>query len=358
MRVDQLLQSVLPGDAISADVAEIRRRLISIGFDSHVYVGESGSQSRDDLPTRPAAELTPGADALIYHLSSGSRLIDRFLSYPAKRVLVYHNVTPPRFFEGWDPPMAEVARAGRRDLQRAAPLCDFAMGESEFNRADLEVNGFARTAVLSVATLVDPAGLDAEPDRETLQELTARKARGPLWLFVGRFVPNKCQADVVRSFFAFHRASAPGATLALVGSAFTATYRAATLALAAELGIAESVLARGPISVGELSAFYRSADVFVCLSEHEGFCVPLLEAMHFRIPIVAYAAGAVPETVAGGALLLQDKDPVLVAAAVEEILSDTASRKILEEGAAVRLEELSPDRSWRRLESLLSKVWA
>ena len=355
MRVDQLLQSVVEGDAISADATEIWRRLRSIGVDSDVYVGEIGGRPRPDVPTRPAAELRPGADALIYHLSSGSNLVDRFLAYPAKRVLVYHNITPARFFEGWDPPMVDVANAGRRQLRRAGPLCHFATGESEFNRVDLEAAGFRTTAVLPVATLVDPSGLDIQPDQKTLDELATLKGRGPLWLFVGRFVPNKCQADVVRSFAAFKRASEPEATLVLIGSAYTGSYHEATLDLADKLGVAASVIARGPVSLAELSAFYRSADVFVCLSEHEGFCAPLLEAMHFRVPIVAYASSAIPETVGQAGVVVSSKDPVLVAAAVAEVLSDRDLRGHLERQAALRLEELSPERSWSRLESLLAE---
>ena len=353
VRVDQLLQSVVQGDAISADATEIWRRLETAGVESGVYVGETGDRPREDVPTRPAKDLQPGADILIYHLSSGSDLVNRFLAYPAKRVLLYHNITPPRFFEGWDPPMVEVARAGRRQLRRAGPLCDFATGESEFNRLDLRVAGFARTAVLPVATLVDPAGLELEPDPATMAELLARKEQGPLWLFVGRFVPNKCQPDVVRSFAAFKRASAPGATLALIGSAYTGSYHEATLRLAEELGVRDSVIARGPVSPAELSAFYRSADVFVCLSEHEGFCAPLLEAMHFRVPIVAYAAAAIPETVGEAGVVLKRKDPVLVAATVDELLSDGSLRRELDRQAAARLDELSPDKSWGRFESLL-----
>ena len=355
MRVDQLVQSVVEGDAISADATEIWRRLTSMGVESDVYVGETGGRPRPDVPTRPASDLEPGADALIYHLSSGSALVDRFLAYPAKRVLVYHNITPPRFFEGWDPPMVSVAAAGRRQLRRAGPLCDFATGESEFNRKDLRSAGFGRTAVLPVATLVDPASLEVEPDTATLDELAARKANGPIWMFVGRFVPNKCQVDIVKAFAAFRRASAPGATLALIGSAYTGSYHKGTLELAERLGVLESVIARGPVSLAELSAFYRSADLFVCMSEHEGFCAPLLEAMHFRVPIVAYAAAAIPETVAGAGVLLDTKDPLLVAAAADELLADSELRALLDERARTRLEELSPDRSWGRLESLLAE---
>lgn len=352
MRVDQLLNSVVEGDAISADAAEIRRRLLALGFDSGVYVKEAGARPRADVPTRPAEELDPGADLLIYHHSLGSALTDLFLAYPAKRVLRYHNITPARFFEGWDPPMVEVMEEGRRQLRRTGPLCELGVGVSEFNRAELGDAGFAWSEVLPV--LLNPADFDAEPDPALFDSLRARAEQGPLWLFVGRFVPNKCQADLVRAFAAFKRAASPGATLVLVGVPFTSTYRDAVLGLARELGVLDSLVVRGPVSPEELAACYRAADVFVSLSEHEGFCVPLVEAMHHRVPVVAYRAAAVPETLGGAAVLLDDKDPVLVAAAVDEVLGDPEVRKALEERARLRLEELSPERTGRRLEQLVS----
>ncbi|MDQ2754818.1 MAG: glycosyltransferase, partial [Actinomycetota bacterium] len=176
---------------------------------------------------------------------------------------------------------------------------------------------------------------------------------GRLWLFVGRFVPNKCQHDVVRAFAAYRRKADPGATLLLIGSAFTGTYRDAVIELAGRLQVADGLIARGPVTSAELTACFQAADVFVCLSEHEGFCVPLVEAMAAGLPVVAYAAAAVPETAGDAAVLLDQKDPVLVGATVAELLDDDSTREALVQRGFQRAEALSPEKGRRILTDLV-----
>ena len=354
MRVDQLVGSVVEGDAISWDAVAIRQTLLDLGFESDIYVKETGSRPRLDVTTRPAADLTSGADLLIYHLSIGSELTERFFAHTGPRIVRYHNVTPARYFEGWDPPMVEVMEKGRLELRQVASVSDLGLGVSEYNRRELEAAGFLRTDSLPI--IPDHDELDKEPDPRVAADLAARLERGPLWLFVGRFVPNKSQVDLVRAFAAYRRGSSRDATLLLIGSAFTASYRDATVALAADLGVADSVLVPGQVSDEELVACYRAASVFVCLSEHEGFCLPLIEAMRHRVPIVAYAAAAVPETLAGAGLILDDKDPVLVAATVDELLCDAKITTHLNDLASGRLQALTPDLLKPRLQSIVSEV--
>lgn len=354
MRIDQLVGSIIEGDAISHDAVTMRRMLLDSGFDSDIYVEEPGPVPRRDVPTRPSSNLDGGADAVIYHLSIGSDLTDQFLSLPGRRIVRYHNITPPRFFEGWDPPMVEVMRRGRRELERVAEGSRLGIGVSEYNRVDLEAAGFGSTASLPISP--DSDDLLAEPDPALSEELVGLAERGPIWLFVGRFVPNKAQIDLVRSFAAFVRRSSPESTLLLIGSPFTASYRDAVLETASDLGITARVMVRGPVSSPELAACYRAASVFVCLSEHEGFCLPLIEAMRYGLPIVAYAAAAIPETAAGAAVLLDDKDPVLVAAAVDELLGAPGVQAELGDIAATRLEMLKPEMLTLQLQSLVSEA--
>ena len=354
MRVDQLLGSVIEGDAISSDAVAIRRMLLADGIESDVYIGEPGPLPRGDVPTRPAKELDGRADALIYHLSIGSELTDRYLSAPGRRIVRYHNVTPARFFEGWDPPMVEQMRRGRAELEGVGPASDLGIGVSEYNRLELEAAGFPRTASLPISPDLDDVDADADPILGA--ELSKRAESGPIWLFVGRFVPNKCQVDLVKAFAAYLRGSPGPATLLLIGSPFTASYRGAVVQLASDLGVGDSVVVRGPVSRAELVACYRAASVFVCLSEHEGFCLPLIEAFRYGRPVVAYAAAAVPETLAGAGVLLHEKDPVLVAAAVDEVLGNDETRANLQQRAASRLEDLKPELLAERLRSVLSEV--
>lgn len=354
MRIDQLTASVVEGDAISGDAVSIRRMLLECGFESDIYVQEPGPKPRADVPTKSSQDLGGGADAVIYHFSIGSGLTDQFLAVPGRRVVRYHNVTPAWFFEGWDPPMVDAMRRGRTELARLAGASQLGIGVSEYNRAEMDSAGFVRTAALPISP--DLGDLAVDPDPQLSQELAVRAERGPIWLFVGRFVPNKRQVDLVRAFAAYVRGCSLSSTLLLVGSPFTASYRDAVIDLASELGLAESVVVRGPVSSSELAACYRAASVFICLSEHEGFCVPLIEAMYHRLPIVAYSAAAIPETAAGAAVLLDDKDPVVVAAAVDEVLQDPRVTMNLNAIASRRIQELHPSVLRERLQSLVAGV--
>ena len=143
------------------------------------------------------------------------------------------------------------------------------------------------------------------------------------------------------AFAAFRRLHDPHARLTLVGGQSAGEYWRALHRLAADLGIADAVTFTDVVSHAELLACYRTADVLLCLSEHEGFNVPVLEAMHFDVPVVAYAAGAVPDTVGDGGLLLTDKDPLVVATAVERLRSDPSLRTRLVDAGRRRVEHFS-----------------
>ncbi|MGH9054760.1 MAG: glycosyltransferase [Acidimicrobiales bacterium] len=356
VRVDQLLPSLVTGDAISAHAAGLQQALVDLGHRSDIYVSEAGSAPLPGVATRRAEEMDGGTDVVLYHLSAGSEVTDCFLGSTARKVVVYHNITPPYFFEGWDPPMAELMRQGYRDLRRCAPLAQLGIGDSAYNCRALRAAGFARTAVLPVLVGDRYAPGEPAPAGTFGAELAERRRGGPLWLFVGRFVPSKCQADVVRAFAAYRRAVQSRAALVLIGAPVTASYRDAVLDLAGRLGVADAVVVRGPVSDADLEAAYRAADVLVCLSEHEGFCVPLVEAMQHGVPVVAYAAGAVPETAGDAAVLLSAKDPVVVAAAVDGVLSEPGLREELLRRGRRRASELSAEATRRRVPALLDEI--
>ena len=178
---------------------------------------------------------------------------------------------------------------------RSSPRCRLGLADSEFNRAEIAANGYRPTAVAPI--LLDLEGFDREVDERVLAELEQGKQKGGAdWLFVGRVTPNKCQHDVVKAFAAYRMLHDPNARLHIVGGVASEPYAAALRAFVRKLGLSDCVSLTGPVSPGGLAAYYRAADVYVCLSEHEGFCVPLLESMHFGVPIVAFGVTAVPET--------------------------------------------------------------
>ena len=208
--------------------------------------------------------------------------------------LIYHNITPPEYFIGVHRTLARQCFRGRRELRAYADRCDLAMGDSEFNRQDLETLGFPRTAVLPVVP--DFSHLDRPPNWLLAGQFDDDWTNV---LFVGRVIANKKIEDVIRFFHAYHTMFNPRSRLLIVGaqSGFE-RYLASLNQLVADLGLSH-VHFVGHVSDEELVAFYEAADLFLCASEHEGFCVPLMEAFHMGVPVLAFAATAVPATMDG-----------------------------------------------------------
>ncbi len=321
-RIDQVIPSFVEHDAVSNHTAEAQRLLRDMGFESEIFCRVIGPGCDDKV--RPLSELPArddGSQWLLYQSSIGSPAGDAFAAHPAPKLLDYHNITPADLVERWIPPLGDESRLGRRQLAAYAPLVRAAFADSGFNAAELDSLGYRNTSVVPV--LRPGSHYEAEPDEAALQRLgDAKRNGGADWLFVGQVAPHKAQHDIVKAFACYRRAYDPQARLHLVGREMGNAYRDAVRSFAASIGLSEAVELAGAVTAGQLAAYYRSADVFVCCSDHEGFCVPIIEAMHRAVPVVAYGAAAVPETVGCGGVVLPSKDPTLVAAAVHRLIGD------------------------------------
>ena len=328
MRIHQVLATLGYGDAIGHEVLGIQRVLRAAGYESEIIV-ETADRRLEDLTVdyRDAVGYVKEEDVLIHHFSLGSRASRTAFALPARMALIYHNITPPEFYVGIHPQLMLQCYRGLRELKAYVPRVDLALGDSEFNRKDLESYGFEPTAVLPVVP--DFSHLDLEPDTALAGQFDDE------WvniLFVGRFVPNKKPEDLVRFFHAYKRVFNPRARLILAGSyAGFDGYLSQVQSLIARLG-ATDVHILGQVSDAELTALYDIADVFLCASEHEGFCVPLLEAFHKEVPVIAYAATAVPETMDGAGVLYDEKDPALVASLINAVVTDSNLRDAILDG--------------------------
>jgi glycosyltransferase involved in cell wall biosynthesis len=261
-----------------------------------------------------------------------------FTRLASRRVLIYHNITPPEFARGVNRRMERECRLGREQLRTLAPRTELAIGVSEYNRRELEEMGFSPTAVVPV--IVDFPAHDLPPVPELLRRF--RDGRTNV-LHVGRFAPNKRIEDVVRAFH-LYKAIDPGARLLLLGTdAGLENYGAAVRGLAQRLGTPD-VHFLGHVDFRELCTYYRVADLYLAMSEHEGFCVPLLEAMHFGVPIVAFAAAAVPATLGGAGLLVREKRFEEVAELMRLAVADQQLRGRLVAAGRERLKEFAPER--------------
>lgn len=335
-KVHQILATLGYGDAIGNEVLGICRTLRAAGYESEIIV-ETADPRLEDLTVdyqEMVNEVGPD-DLLIHHFSIGSRASRTAFALPARMMLIYHNITPPEFFLGVHPQLVKQCYHGRRELTAYRDRVDLALGDSEFNRQELESLGFNPTDVLPVVP--DFAHLGVPPDPRVM---TAYDDEWTNILFVGRMIPNKRPDDIIRFFHAYKTLYNPRARLILAGS-YTGfeLYMSQLQTLIARLGVRDVHIV-GQITNAELTGLYDCADLFLCASEHEGFCVPLIESFYKRVPVLAFNAAAVPLTMDGGGVLYDTKDPAHVAGLMHAMISDHAlGDRVLEaqDGALDRL---------------------
>jgi glycosyltransferase involved in cell wall biosynthesis len=353
VRVDQLVPGFAQHDAISNHVLQVRRTLRGAGYESDIY-GEWIDPRLAGEGARPFADCSAAPDrdrVLLYHESTHSPMATWLRDVAGAGQLIatdYHNITPSRYFARWEPPAARSMDLARQEVELLASCTGLAVADSPYNEAELIDLGYSRTAVCPL--LVDLEDYHREPDRKTLARLARQRQRGGRrWLFVGRVSPNKCQHDVIAAFAVYRRLFDPLARLTLVGGVTSPRYLRALQQMATQLELGDSVEFPEATPFSQLLAYFRASDVFVCLSEHEGFCVPILEAMELGLPVVAYRAAAVTDTVAAAGILLDDKDPLAVAVAVDDLLSDDPRRADLVEAGRSRAGDFSLARNSRQL---------
>ncbi len=316
-RVHQLLAALSYGDAIGNEALTIQRHLRALGFESDIFA--EGVHPRMAHLARPLWEYrqVSGPETVcLFHFSIGSAA-GRLIFHAADRlVAIYHNITPAHFFLGFHPHLAGLCYHGRRELMAFAPRTELGLGDSEYNRRELEEAGFARTAVL-------PIVLDLDKYQAPPSPVAARLFRDERTniVFVGRIIPNKKIDDLIRTFAVYQKAFNPRSRLLLVGDhRGHERYYDRLQEMVRELRLDEVVFT-GHVDDDDVLAYYRAADVFLCLSEHEGFCVPLQEAMALEVPVIAYDAGAVRETLLGGGVLVEGaKRPDELAALVDAVV--------------------------------------
>lgn len=352
--IHQFLATFASRDAIGAHTLHAQRILRGMGLESEIYAEGIPRQGRRQAhPFRTFGRRSAPDDTwLLYQLSIGSQVADFLLARREPKVVNYHNITTAALFAPWEPRVAVECREGRRQLREMAGQVDLGIAVSAYNEAELREAGYAETAVAPVLVDLDTAEVDPDPQVAGRLE-RAKRAGGSDWLFVGRVAPNKCQHDVVRAFAAYRRVYDPQARLHLVGAPGSHAYVTMLERYVAALGLGGVVTLTGSVPAAALRAYYRSADVFVCLSEHEGFCVPVVEAMRLEVPVVAFASTALPETVAGGGVLLEAKDPMTVAAAVARVLGDGALRAQLVAAGRRRAADFSLDATSRRFREVV-----
>jgi glycosyltransferase involved in cell wall biosynthesis len=352
MDIHQFSTSLTYGDAISDEMLEIQKVLREQGHRSDIFTRffdpRLAGLRRD---YREYRKLSSADNVVIFHFSIGSPVSKLFFRVPDRRIMIYHNITPHAFFVDWHRILARECYKGRLEIRLFVDKVDLAVGDSEFNRRELETVGFPRTGVLPI--LMDFSKFDRPADPVTKRLFGDGKTN---ILFVGRVIPNKKFEDLIRTFYFYKKYFNPDSRLILAGEyRGLERYHAALLALVDRLGF-QDVHFSGHVEFDELLAYFELADVYLSLSEHEGFGVPILEAFHKEIPVVGFDAGAVGETMNGGGVLVRDKDFFRIAGLIDVLVRDKDLRRAVIQGQLKALRSYSRENVARILEKHIQEV--
>ena len=352
MEIHQFATSLTYGDAISDEMLEIQKVLRNRGYRSEIFTRFTEPRmARYAKDFKEYTQFSSPSNAVIFHFSIGSPVSKMFFRIPDKRIMIYHNITPYEFFLDTHRILSRECYKGRLEIKLFVEKVDMALGDSEFNRKELASLGYANTGVLPL--LIDFSKFDGKPDPVVRQIYDNGKFT---ILFVGRVIPNKKFEDVIKTFSIYKKYFNPDSQLLLVGDfRGMERYLAALKKLVEELELSD-VHFPGRVDFAELLACFRLADVYLSMSEHEGFGVPLIESFYLGLPVVAYAAGAVEETMNGGGVLIRKKDFARTAALLDKLHKDEAFRNDVIAFQKKALEKFSEDNVGRILIDHIQKV--
>jgi len=323
VRVHQFATSLTYGDAISDEMLEIQKVLRERGIESEIFVRfydpRLANLARDyrEYPAHSSPE-----NVIIFHFSIGSPVSRMFFRVPDKKIMIYHNITPYHYFLDYHRLLARECYKGRLELKMFIDKVDLALGDSEYNRQELEEVGYRHTAVLPI--LMDFSKFDGPGDPVVERLFSTEKKT---ILFVGRVIPNKKFEDIIKIFYFYKKYFNPSSQLLLVGDyRGMERYLAALFQLIDELKV-KDVFFPGHVEFAELLTFFHLSNYYLSMSEHEGFGVPLLESFYLGLPVLAFPGGAVKETMNGGGILLRQKDYLQIASLIHQLDEDKQLRK-------------------------------
>jgi glycosyltransferase involved in cell wall biosynthesis len=353
MIVNQWVPAAHRGDAVGDNARALRDLFRDEGHDADIYALTIDDDLREEIVPWSDSSARDG-DVTILHYAMPSPLTAGFATLPGARVVSYHNVTPPSFFAPFDANLARLTAIGRREIRSLVGRVDLAVGDSEYNRRELEQMGFTPSSVMPL--LLDVEGLRHEPRVPAVEALLQDGLANIL--FVGRLAPNKKIEDHIRLAEHYKRYVDSFYRFIFVGyDDAVPAYGRALRALVNEYQmLPERFWFTGPVDRRDLAAYYRHAHAYVSLSEHEGFCVPLVEAMAMDVPVLAYAAAAVPETMGGAGMTFAPKDLEWAAEMLGMLVYDTALRSAILEGQRRRVRDFAPDRVVPRVLDALAPV--
>ena len=348
-QVLQVYSHLLANDGVSQIICDFALMLDEHNIDNRLFTVSISEQSGFDMKkwvdVNTLQESITSKTLVIFHFAMPTPLFAIISGLNCPKVLLYHNLTPPVFFEKYNPHLRSVLSEGYREIIYMAPYFSYAWGDSEYNCSQLRKAGFVNTDVANPPYNFDRLS-EIQPSKKVVKRDGIKNV-----LFVGRIAPNKRPEDVIRAFYYYYRIN-PNSELTLVGSYENfENYKHDLAKLSGELNV--PVNFTGMVSLDELVAHYRNADLFLCMSEHEGFCIPLIEAMYFGVPVAAFESSAVTETVGNAGIIFKQKHFPSVAHLMNEILNNIQLQEKIKAAGRERALYYSKESVSKRLINLI-----
>lgn len=334
MRIIQIVPSISYGDAVSNNIFAIDRILKENNYKSYIYADGVDQRLKGKVKLFKNMPPIEPDDIVLYHKASAHAMTYIFASYNCTKVLVYHNVTPAEFFAPYSKEIADNCTLARTMLKNIHDKVDYCLTVSDYNKQELEEMGFKNITVIPILIAFDD--YNKTPNKKIVEQYSDGRTN---ILFTGRIAPNKKYEDIIQAFYYYNNYVDPTARLILVGSCGLPTYEQRLRKYIEKLEL-QNVIFTGHIPFDEILAYYKVADVFLCMSEHEGFCVPLAEAMYFNVPIIAYNSSAIAGTLDGSGVLVHEKDYKTIAELINIVIEDSTYREEIILQQQRRLNEL------------------
>ena len=352
IKIIQVLPTISYGDAVSNDAINIDKILRKNGYTSELYAENIDKRVKDKVFNVNKLKKVNKNDILIYHKSTGTDLSFLLEKYKCKKVMRYHNITPGKYLEQYNRYLYNLVEYGRKGLEHASRYFDYSLADSNYNKSELNELKYKNTMTLPI--LIPFEDYKKDPDKKIIKKYLDGKKN---ILFVGRIAPNKAQEDVVKSFYYYKKYVNKDSRLILVGNdnGFE-NYSDLLKKLVKKLGLENDVVFPGHIKFEEILAFYKVADLFLCMSEHEGFCVPLVESMFFEVPILAYNSSAIKDTLGNSGVIVNKKDYFLISELMNYILSDENVKKEIIKNQNKRLEDFKLEKVEKQLLEFIKRI--
>lgn len=339
MTIYQLVTTLGYGDAVGNHILALKSAISEMGYKTEILAEYIDKRLENEGRIIPENFQVNKSDIIIYHLATATDLNYKLCKFSCKKILTYHNITPPQFFALYDKQAEKNCANGLSQAKMLADKFDYCMPVSDFNKQDLINMGYS-VPIDVIPILIKFEDYLTPPSQEIIQKYKDSPAN---IVFLGRIAPNKKQEDVILSFYYYKKYYNPDAKLFLVGSyGATDNYKKRLTEFCRKLEL-DDVYFTGHISFNEMLAYYRIADVFLCMSEHEGFCVPLVEAMCFNIPIIAYDSSAIKDTLGGSGILIHNKNHLEIAGMIDKVITDVNFKNAVVQQEQIRLKDLQPN---------------